>query len=219
MTRGGDGAQLFGEDNGMYGKNHTNESKQKMKDNNKPMFGSDNAWHKSNRTEEELKERAQKGLQTRLLNISNMSDNEKEELSKSLSEQVKKSWQNIENNNMQKSLDALRYWEYKSDEELNEINKKKARPKELNGRAQMYVLISPLGEKFEVCLDVNLVKFCEEHNLIFRALQVCINKDIVQHPTRGDSKFHSDKIYAVKRLNTIGWKISKYRRREYEINV
>ena len=68
MTPGGDGVQLFGENNGMYGKKHTNESKQKMKDNNKPMFGSDNAWHKSNRTEEELKERAQNVAESRKLN-------------------------------------------------------------------------------------------------------------------------------------------------------
>jgi group I intron endonuclease len=68
MTPGGDGVQLFGEDNGMYGKNHTPESIQKMKDNNKPMFGSDNAWHKSNRTEEELKERAQNVAESRKLN-------------------------------------------------------------------------------------------------------------------------------------------------------
>ena len=190
-----------------------------MKDNCKIMLGSDNAWHSSNRTKKELKDRGQKALQARLFNISNMSDDELIDLHKSISQRNKKSWANIENNNLQNSLDALKYWEYKTPEELEDINKKKGLPKESNGRAQVYVLTSPLGEIFEVCLEENLKLFCCENNLIFRALQVCINKDMVQPPKRGDSKFYSDENYAKARLNTVGWKITKYRRRDYEINV
>lgn len=68
MTPGGDGVQLFGEENGMYGKKHKPESIQKMKDNSAPMIGSDNAWHSSNKTPEELKERANKTAEIRKIN-------------------------------------------------------------------------------------------------------------------------------------------------------
>lgn len=219
MTPGGDGTRLFGEKNGMFGKKHTSESKEKMKENSFGILGSDNYWHASNRTKEELDERFQKSYNSRLNNISKLNETQKKELIFRNSQSAKKCWKNINNNNMNNSLNALKYWEYKCEDELKIINAKKSLPGELNGRALVFIIKSPSGEEFEVCLDKNLKIFCEEHNLIYRALYKCINKNKVDYPTNNDTKFYSDVEYSKKRLNTVGWKITKFRRSNYEINV
>lgn len=218
MTPGGDGATLFGEDNGMYGKKHKSESIQKIKDNMTPQVGELNYWHKSNRTEEELKERGRKAAESYKSNREKLSDEEKEKLHIEKSNKIKNDWKNIENNNLQNSLDALRYWEYKSEEELVEINKKKAQKGIDNGRAKVFVLESPLGETFEVYLDIGLKQFCEEHNLVYRALSCAIDKGYVEYPSKHDTKFYNDEKYKYNRLNTINWKIKVYRRKDYEIS-
>ena len=220
MTKGGDGTALFGEYNGMYGKKHTEEAKQKMRDNAFRAVGELNGWHKSNRTKEELAERSRKRTESYFLNISKMSEEEKQKAFEFKSAKAKDAWKNIETNpNLQNSLNALRYWEYKTEEELQLIDSKKSCPGVKNGRAKIFILESPGGEKFEVCLDEGLREFCETHNLVYRALQVAVNKDIVEYPKKGDSKFHSDETYKYKRLNTIGWKINSYRRKDYEVDV
>jgi len=65
MTPGGEGVQLFGKDNGMYGRNHTEESKEKMRVNYTKRSGADNGYLKSNPSEEDRKLRAIKTANTR----------------------------------------------------------------------------------------------------------------------------------------------------------
>lgn len=216
---GGEGAQLFGEANGMYGKKHTADARRKMKENCTKSLGELNGWHRSNRTEEELKARGQKAAKSFKENLEKLSTEELKEYKQQKSQKGKEAWENP-TPAMQKCLDALRYWEYKTPEELVEIDKKKARKGTDNGRAKIFILESPTGEIFEIELNSNLRKFCEENNLIYRALEVVENKSkVVQYPKSSDTKFYSDENYKYKRLNTIGWKINSYRRKDYEINV
>jgi len=219
MTPGGDGVRLFGEENGMYGKKHKPESIQKMKDNNRKMIGPDNAWHSSNKSKEELSLRAFNATKARLDNISKLSEEELAEMLIKRCESSKNIWLDRDNPNLQKSLEALRYWEYKSQEELQEINEKKIRKGLDNGRAKIFILESPQGDVYEVYLDQGLKDFCENNNLVFRALFNNINKCEVLYPGKHDTKFFNDEEYKYKRLNTIGWKIQSYRRKDYEINV
>lgn len=58
MTKGGDGNSLFGEENGMYGKTHSNKTKEKLSLLASNRTGEKNGMHKSNRTDEERKNHA-----------------------------------------------------------------------------------------------------------------------------------------------------------------
>ena len=217
MTAGGDGTSLVGKLNGMYGRKHTSESRQKMKDKCYKAFGTDNSWHKSNRTEDELKGRSLKAQESRKHNLSLLTDEERDELKLLKSEKTKASWRNIENNLLTNSLNALRYWEYKSEEELAEINMKKAHKGIDNGRAKIFALESPQGEEFTIYLDNGLKDFCNTYNLTFRAL-MRVKNGVVDRPTRHDNMM-SDEKYKYNRLNTVGWKITTYRRKDYEVNL
>lgn len=217
MTVGGDGASLVGKLNGMYGRKHTLESRQKMKDKCYKAFGTDNSWHKSNRTEVELKVRSLKAQESRKHNLSLLTDEERDELKLLKSERSKASWRNIENNLLANSLNSLRYWEYKSEEELAEINMKKAHKGIDNGRAKVFLLKSPQGEEFTVYLDSGLKDFCKKYSLTFRAL-MRVKNGVVETPTRHDNMM-SDEKYKYNRLNTVGWKITTYRRKDYEVNL
>lgn len=218
MTKGGDGAALCGSSNGMYGKKHTEESIQKMRDNGFRAFGELNSWHKSNRTKEELAERYRKRNESYFINMSKLTDEEKQKKFEIKSAKAKDVWKNIETNtNLQNSLNALKYWEYKTEEELNNINIKKGNSGTDNGRAKIFILESPKGEKFEVYLDKGLHEFCITHNLTFRAL-MRVKNGVVDRPTRRDNMM-SDEKYKYNRLNTVGWNITTYRRKDYEVNL
>lgn len=56
-----------------------------------------------------------------------------EEHKKNIGKSSKKRFENIKNNNLQNSINALRYWEYKSEEELRIINSKKSQKGNSNG--------------------------------------------------------------------------------------
>lgn len=100
---------------------------------------------------------------------------------------------------------------------MNAINNSKAVKGEANGRAKLYVVESPSGKKFEVCLDENLKIFCKEHNLDFGSLlKASKNNEIVQNP-KTNNAWKNRKDYIISRNNTVGWKITKYRRKDYEI--
>lgn len=217
MTAGGDGASLVGKLNGMYGRKHTPESRQKMIDNCYKAFGSDNSWYKSNRTEDELKGRSLKAQESRKRNLSLLTEEELNELKLQKSESTKASWRDIENNLRINSLNALRYWEYKSEEELTEINTRKAHKGIDNGRAKIFVLESPQGEEFIVYLDSGLRDFCNTNNLTFRAL-MRVKNGVVGEPTAQDNMMSNEK-YKYNRLNTVGWKITTHRRKDYEVNL
>lgn len=66
MTPGGEGVQLFGDDNGMFGIGHSEETKQKLSEYWKgKRTKEENPWHSSNKTKEELHERAMKVAESR----------------------------------------------------------------------------------------------------------------------------------------------------------
>lgn len=89
--------------------------------------------------------------------------------------------------------------------------------REANERAKLYVIESPSCEKFEVCLDENLKIFCKERNLDFGCLlKASKNSEIVQE-AKPNNAWKNRKDYIVARNNTVGWKITKYRRKDYEI--
>lgn len=209
MTPGGDGVQLFGENNGMYGKNHTTESIQKMKDNRKPNYGH---THNKNRISvyDEVGNRFKVySDDSRYLSGELKVKEPKPKILKSEEEKIE--------NARLGQIKRLQTFANKSQEEIDEINKSKAVKGEANGRAKLYVIESTSGEKFEVCLDENLKIFCEEHNLDFGSLlKASKNNEIVQEP-KPNNAWKNKKEYIVARNNTIGWKITKYRRKDYEI--
>jgi hypothetical protein len=209
MTPGGDGGCHFGKQNGMYGKNHTPESIQKMKDNRNPNYG-----HTHNKDRISVYDITGKRYKV-------YSDDErfisgelkvKEPKPKILKSEEEK----IENAKLGQ-IKRIQTFANKSKEEIDTINASKVLKGDANGRAKFYIIESPSAEKFELCLDVNLKLFCEEHNLNFSAmLEASKNNEVVQAPKPNNaSKNKPD--YIVARNNTIGWKITKYRRREYEI--
>ena len=79
-------------------------------------------------------------------------------------------FKNIDSNNIQNSLDALKYWEYKSEEELNIINSKKSQPGRLNGRATKVIIYNEMNEIAHLCYG-NFKIICEENNLPLRKLR------------------------------------------------
>lgn len=54
MTPGGDGVRFFGEENGMFGRNHTEESKQKMSKNRKGTVSSFKGKHHTSETKQKI---------------------------------------------------------------------------------------------------------------------------------------------------------------------
>jgi hypothetical protein len=129
MTKGGDGTQLFQERNGMYGRNHTEETRKKISEQRKGRYtGKDSYWSAYNRTEEELKENARKGAKTRKENLEKMSPEERELEREKRSLTLKLAWTKMDKElHKAKSIEA---WNKKSEEEKKEINLKKSLPGE-----------------------------------------------------------------------------------------
>ena len=114
-------------------------------------------------------------------------------------------------------IKRLETFSKKSEEELTEINMRKAHKGIDNGRAKVFILESPQGEEFTVYLDSGLKDFCNTHKLTFRALMK-VKNGIIQSPTVQDTRMRDEK-YKYNRLNTVGWKITTYRRKDYEVNL
>ena len=211
MTRGGDGTQLFGESNGMYNRNHTSESRELMSVHSVGKnTGSDNAWHISNQTKEARTYIAKAATKSRIENLQKMSPDELNQLRLERSERARAGYANSKNKH--KILESLQYWTYKSEEELQAINAKKARKGTTNGRATEYRLESPDGYKYTVKLIAGLKEFCKNNDLIFRSFQLCLinNESVVPQPNSHDS-YMSNAEYHAKRINSVGWKITKSR--------
>ena len=210
MTEGGDGNRLFGEANGMYGKKHSEESIQKMKDNKIPNYG-----HTYNR--------ARIMVYDKVGNRFKVYVNDERFLSGEL--KVKEPTQKIYKTEEEKAENArlgqikrLQNFANKSQEELDNINKSKASIGEQHGRAKLFIIESPFGEKFEVCLDVNLKLFCEEHKLDFGSMYKASNVGCIVEEPKPNNAWKNKEDYKLKRYNTVGWKITKYRRKDYEIS-
>lgn len=209
MTPGGDGGNHFGSQNGMYGQKHTTESIQKMKDNRIPNYG-----HTFNKDRIMVYDITGKKYKV-------YSDDErfisgelkvKEPKPKILKSEEEK----IENAKLGQ-IKRLQTFANKSEEELKIINNSKASRGEDNGRAKLYIIESPSGLQFQICTDINLKIFCEEKYLNFNVLIKASksNNIVVEQPI--NNGFINNKEYITKMINTIGWKITKYRRKDYEI--
>lgn len=209
MTPGGDGGCHFGEQNGMYGKNHTTESIQKMKDNKTPNYG-----HTHNRNRIMVYDINGKRYKI-------YKDDERflsgELKIKEPKPKILKTEEEKKENNRLGQIKRLQKFAEKSEEELKIINNSKILYGEENGRAKQYVIESPSGEKFEVCLDKNLKIFCDENNLNFNSLVLASKQDGIVKEPKPNNAWKNREDYIIMRNNTIGWKITKYRRREYEI--
>ena len=209
MTPGGDGGCHFKEQNGMYGKKHKPESIQKMKDNRTPNYG-----HTHNKDRISVYDEVGNRFKvysddSRYLSGELKVKEPKQKILKSEEEKIE--------NARLGQIKRLQTFANKSQEELNAINNSKAVKGEANGRAKLYVIENPSGEKFEVCLDENLKIFCKEHNLDFGSLlKASKNNEIVQEP-KPNNAWKNRKDYIISRNNTVGWKITKYRRKDYEI--
>ena len=213
MTKGGDGNSQPGELNGMFGRKHTEESKAKMSRNTPKKYGKDNHMSSENVSKEKRVEYVKKAKETKDKNLSRLTEDEKKELKLIKSERAKKSWDNMSDDKKENIINALREFKlYKSEEEMTEINKKKARPKELNGRATYYHLISPNGEEFLVSLYEGLEKFCLDNNLLCTAFYKYRNKDLIPEPSKNDTNMKLDEDYKIRRLNSTGWKVNHLRR-------
>lgn len=209
MTSGGDGNSLFGEANGMYGKKHSEEARQKMRENKTPNYG-----HTHNRNRISVYDASSNRFKI-------FKDDERflsGELK--IKEPKPKVYKTEEEKTENARLGQIKRHEKfanKTQEELEEINKRKALPGERNGRAKIFLIEAPSGDKYEICLDSNLKLFCDEHNLNFNALKEASNKDNIVKEPKPNNAWKNNKDYIVNRLNTIGWKITKYRRKDYEI--
>lgn len=212
MTKGGDGNSQPGELNGMFGRKHTEEAKAKMSRNAYTTFGKDNPLSSENVSKEKRSEYIIKSKETIAKNLAKLTEDEKKEIKRIKSERAKKTWDNMSDDKRENAIKALRYELYKSEEEMIEINKKKARPKELNGRATYYHLISPNGEEFLVSLIDGLKDFCTNNNLVFNLFYKYRNKDLIPEPSKTDNKLRSDEDYKIRRLNSTGWKVNHLRR-------
>lgn len=217
MTPGGDGTQLFGELNGMYEKTHTDKVKEKLSNINKQKTGEKNPWHRNNKTQEERLNRSKKSKESYYNNISKLSEEELLILKKERSERNKEAWKKSENK--YKCLDALRYWEYKTDIELMEINKKKSNKGIKNGRSTNFLLISPKGESYIIENLSGLKNFCIKYNLV-RNIIYRYRRDNSPIPPahKNDTKYIRDKIYKISRDNTTGWIVNQYRSNGNEFN-
>lgn len=219
MTKGGDGARLVGEANGMFGKTHTPEVKQKLSDNRKGTnLGSNNPWHASNRTEDELKERYRKALIAKRYNESLLSDEDKILMKLRRSEDRKALYANMDPieraiktetaTNKGKHTMSL-----KSKQEIEDINSKKALKGDKNGRATFYILTNPAGEQYIVSMATGLTHFCINNSLVYSVLYSNRYSNIpIKQPSSRDTLFNKDPEYKYRRINTIGWKIRQYKR-------
>lgn len=211
LTKGGEGTQLFGSENGMFGKKHKDESKEKMSKNRiGKCLGNENAWSCENKTPEELMERSKKAINTKKLNFDKLTNEEKELVKEKRSKSIKNAWDNIDNNNFHKSLAALKYWENKTPEELKIINKKKANHDLNNARATKFIL-EKNNKKVEIFLRKNLYNFCINNFLVFNVINKYINKDVIPEPKKYDTKYNKDEFYTKCRNNTTGWKVTQTR--------
>lgn len=95
-------------------------------------------------------------------NIKGMKFNETHKMNIGIASSQK--FKNIDSNNTQNSLDALKYWEYKSEEELNIINNKKSQPGSLNGRATKIFIYNEINQIAFICHG-NFKIICEENDL------------------------------------------------------
>lgn len=209
MTHGGDGGCHFGEQNGMYGKNHTTESIQKMKDNRKPNCG--HTFNKDRIMVYDITGKRYKVYSDdeRFLSGELKIKDPKPKILKSEEEKIE--------NAKLGQIKRLQTFANKPKEEMDAINQSKILRGEANGRAKLFVIESPSGKKFEVCLDQNLKLFCKEHNLDFGSLiKASKNNEVVQEPKPNNS-WKNREDYIILRKNTIGWKITTYRRKDYEI--
>jgi hypothetical protein len=209
MTPGGDGGCHFGKQNGMYGKNHTPESIQKMKDNIKPNYG--HTYNKDRISVYDITGKRYKVYKDDERFLSG------ELKVKEPRPKILKSEEEKKENGRLGQIKRLQKFAEKSEEELKNINNSKAVYGEKNGRAKQYVIESPNGDKYEVCLDKNLKIFCEEHNLNFNTLVLASKQDNIVKEPKENNACKNNPDYIIARNNTIGWKITKYRRREYEI--
>jgi hypothetical protein len=211
MTKGGDGTQLFKENNGMYGRNHTEETRKKISEKRIGKYtGKDSYWSAYNRTEEELKENARKAAKTRKENFEKLSPEEKE-LEREKRSLIKKLVLAKVDRELHKAK-SVEAWYKKSEEEKKEINLKKGHPGEKNSTALIFILENPNKEKFEVKLMTGLQTFCEENKLDLHSLtKTLTTKECVQDISRYDTTKRNKELLEA-RLNTIGWKIIEKRR-------
>lgn len=208
MIVGGDGVSLVGELNGMHGRKHTSESIQKMRDNRTPMYN-----HTFNRGRISVYDANGKRYKV-------YPDDERllsgELKVKSPNPKITKTEDEKRKNRLLGQIKRLETISKKSEEELIEINMKKAHKGIDNGRAKIFVLESPQGEEFTIYLDSGLRDFCNIYKLSFGAL-VRVKNGVVDNPARQDTNMRDEK-YKYNRLNTVGWKITTHRRKDYEIS-
>lgn len=216
MTKGGDGVQLFGPANGMFGRTHSKEVKEKLREWGRKKTGSLNPWHKTNRTEEELQNRANAAAQSRKMNLSELSDEERDAIKIKNSEDKNDYYESEAGKVTKKKIgeSVSRFYKNLSLEEKKEINAKKSLKGESNGRAAFYKLISPLGDEFLVSMRTGLNEFCDLHNLDSNRLYTFKNLDmpVPSEVKASNTKYNSDKTYKYKYDNTIGWRCQQMRR-------
>jgi len=206
MTPGGDGNRLIGELNGMYGKHHTKEARDKMSLSRKgKQTGNKNPWHKSNRTDEELKTRSLKARKSFKENFEKLSTEEQQKIRQQKSDTSKKTWDNKSKEEQQKMTQGLRYWEYMSKEELDIINSKKCHIGMSHPRASFFFKITdPNGNEYLVEMLKGLKTFCGKHNLTYHTLvKSSKNKQVVEY-----SRFATNKTAK----NTVGWSAVRMKR-------
>lgn len=209
INPGGDGIQLFGEANGMYGKTHTEESRQKMKDNRTPNYG-----HTHNRGRIMVYDINGKRFK--------VYPNDEKFLSGELKikepkPKILKSEEEKKENVRLGHIKRKETFANKSQEEIEAINASKALKGENNGRANIYVLTSPDNEIFEICLNENLQKFAIEKNISLRHINDHMKTNICISEMAINNNCINNIDYVNKVNNSIGWKINKYRRKDYEV--
>lgn len=204
MTLGGDGVQLFGKDNGMYGRTHTDEVKKKLSQ----LATARNKGHTHNKGRISVYDSNGKRFKV----ASNDSRLGTELKPKELVKYTKKSQEELEESYERMVKKRKETFSKKSKQEIEDINKRKSRPGVDNGRSTFYVLEKE-GIYNIVSLKRGLEQFCNINCVAMHPLIKSANTGhAVKHPPSQDNKYRSDSEYKIARDNATGYTINKYRR-------
>jgi len=188
---GGEGARLFGEMNGMYGKTHTQSVKDSIsKQNSNRLVGKLNPNHKSKVNIKKRKKRYNKWIKTILNKYSNI---KKIKYYRNKIKKTRAKYRNIE-----------------------ESNKLKGRPGLSNGRATFFLITSPDNKEYLVSLLSGLKDFCITNDLPYNIVYK-YRKDNIKIPKRYSHDTNFDSEYIKKREKVTGYKIQQMKRIKIEL--